>query len=63
MSFRSRCSARDLRLPQGIRAYALAAFVSIFVIGLAGFSLWPAWYLAAYGLAALCIVTVACLGS
>jgi exopolysaccharide production protein ExoQ len=46
------------RLPPGVRAYAVATFVSIFVIGLAGFSLWAAWYLAGYGLAALCLMTV-----
>lgn len=46
------------RLPASAQAYAVATFVSIFVIGLAGFSLWAAWYLAAYGLAALFISMV-----
>lgn len=48
-----------IRLPDEVRAYGIATFVSIFVIGLAGFSLWAAWYLAGYGLAALCIVMIA----
>lgn len=44
------------RLPAPFLPYAVATFVSISVIGLAGFSLWAAWYLAGYGAAALCLL-------
>jgi O-antigen ligase len=44
------------RLPGTVRPFAVATFASIFVIGLTGFSLWAAWYLAGYGLASLCIL-------
>jgi len=46
------------QLPEHVRAYAVATFVSIFVVGLTGFSLWAAWYLAGYGIAALSILVV-----
>lgn len=44
------------RLPDAVRPFAVATFVSIFFIGLTGFSLWASWYLAGYGMAALCIL-------
>lgn len=47
------------RLPPDACRYAVATFVSIFIIGLTGFSLWASWYLAGYGLATLCILLTA----